>query len=596
MVSRVKGFRIILPIRLMQHLFPALAACCVAELLAWTPPTIVQRQQQYRRSTCAPSSLQVSAAGGSGKRDRKKQKVTNKSSTKAEINELEARLARRFARSQNKEAVFKGEEKKPALAKWGREAELGGSFIVRPPMEVSDTPTRKPTSRKPAMTKGKAQLKAKAQLNGKTKLEQETEEIALSSVVSVVASKDLRSFADLGVDAATVSALAANFDAFSPMPIQRALLTLEAEDKDLLVQAPTGSGKTLAYLLATTRCESLAPFTVLVIAPSREVGSQIARVSELSMRPCVACCGGSNVGRQLLNLRSKRPAVVAGTPGRLADIAFEHKQLKLRSVRWCIVDEVDAYEPRALEDINSILLALPKFTRLLLASASAGELVENQPSSELQRRAAKARAVSLVSQAKHPALAANVAHGRILATTSRHAIDALRRVLRATDPQVKAALVFTKDAKEATELADKLANMNFDVHVLSGDEPDHRRASSIRALAPSNRKKRRRNSFDGPPVVVATELAARGIDAPALTHVVNYLNLPSTPTHYAHRAGRAGRSAGAVGFTLTIAPPADSRKIDALANKLGVRIHDVKLQRGVLVVPSGYTSTAKEPL
>lgn len=569
----------------------AVATCFIAGLLAWTPPTIVQRQQRCRRSTNSPPSLQLNAVGGTGKSVGRKQKVTTKSlaSTK-EISDLETRLVRKFARSQGNETAVKGDEKKATLAKWGREAELGSSFIIRQPMDVSENSPRKPSRTKPAMAKRNTQLKVKAQLNGKTQLEQELKGMALSNLVSAVEGKDRRSFVDLGVDAATVNALATNFDAFSPMPIQRALLTLEVKDKDLLVQAPTGSGKTLAYLLATTRCESLTPFAVLVIAPSREVGSQIARVSELSMRPCVACCGGSNVRRQLAKLRSTRPMVVAGTPGRLADIIFEHKQLKLASIRWCIIDEVDAYEPRALEDINSILLALPKSARLLLTSASASELVGNQPLSELQRRAAKALAISTASQAKHPALAANIAHGRILTATSRQAIDALRRVLRASDPQVKAALVFTKDAKEASELADKLVDMSFDVHVLSGDEPDHKRANAIRALAPSNRKKRRRDSFDGPPVVVATELAARGIDAPALTHVINYCNLPSTPTHYAHRAGRSGRRARAVGFMLTIAPPADSRKIDALANKLGVRIHEVKLQRGVLVVSTGDTS------
>lgn len=505
---------------------------------------------------------------------------------KRKIEDLEERLAQKFVTKQVEDdevrqtvKVSKGSGK---LAGWDREAEVE-SFIVR--RRKKDAPT---LERRPPTTKGNVQKKKQRPAAAKEPAAIVPEGVSFAQFVETTAKtrEETASFSDL-VDFDTVEILASKFGARVPTDIQAALIEEMRGDGrgDVIAQSPTGSGKTLAYLLgAETEGE---PGSVMVAVPSRELGAQVARVCESLGRSYVSCCGGANIRRQIENLKKKRPEIVVGTPGRLADLVLEKKLVKTGGIQYCIVDEADSNSDE--DALQSIVAKLPPSARLVMVSATAEDLIERD--GVLGERA---RAARLVARGDSP-LAGNLAHGRILAQTNKNtewkkgaaSLDYLRRVLRASDPPVSAALVFVEDPDRADQLAQQLVDLNFDARPLSGDESDEDRAEAIRSLSLKKSNKRRRQRQDnggGPPVVVATELAARGIDAPSVSHVVNYLSLPSTPSQYAHRAGRAGRSPDSAGFVVTIAPPADSRKIDVLQRDLGVTIHPLNPAQGSLLV------------
>ena len=387
----------------------------------------------------------------------------------ARIEELEARLTAKFGDGGKTHAVVedvvedvvvveeeappKSTDVKKDLGGWGRGAKLDSSFIVRrpPPREVAPESVvnkkkkkkrdEKPPllAKKPDKRDEKPPLIAKKPHKRDEKPPRREQAACLSEVAAPSAwEEDTRSFAELGVDEATARALSGELGIEVPTPIQGAVLRTAREhpESDLVVQSPTGSGKTLAYLLATTVGGSFASPRVLIVSPSRELGMQVSAVCDRIGRTCAACCGGANARRQVEKIRAAKPEVVVGTPGRLADLAFERKQLRLGSIAFVVVDEADAFD----DAVESLLAAVPRSARLLAVTAtSPTEFVDR--TSTLSQRARHARIVSPDAGDKHPALAPNLVHGRIL-VPSRKALDALRRCLRAEDPPVSAALVF----------------------------------------------------------------------------------------------------------------------------------------------------------
>ena len=348
-----------------------------------------------------------------------------------------------------------------------------------------------------------------------------------------------------------------------------------AAPRDVLLAAPTGSGKTLAYLLRTL-ADADGPGGVLVVAPGRELAVQIDRVARRHFPDVssTAVVGGANRKRQAEALRKAKPALVVGTPGRLAELAFEgSRPLKLGKLRWCVVDECDhALRPPFGEDVEALLGALPRSCGVVFASATGAALLGDE--GEAARRARAALRVDATAAGRagvaSGALAAKARHGRLRAKAP---LDALRRVLRAAAPACEAALVFVEDAAAAEAVATRLAAAGLDARALVGDAHSTARAAAVRHL----------NEGAAPAVVVATEGAARGLDCPRVTHVVNYLSAPSSASHYAHRAGRAGRAPATPAYVLSVAgDAAQDRVLDALERDLGVKLHGVELGGGAV--------------
>lgn len=524
---------------------------------------VVPRKPPTRHALAAHDSWYVKKTKPAKKTPAKKIRKTPPRDPDVEA--LEAKLAKRFRKDQVEWEDDEEEAETRELPGWEKPARMEG-FIVRRPQ--------------PKETVAKKMVKATQT------------ESTLSSVESDVFDEVAEaSFSDLGVPESVRELLAAKFDARGPTLVQQTLipaLTANFETReDLVVRAPTGSGKTLAFLLpAVLSLTNSTQPQVLVIAPSRELAAQIAKVAQaLAPGRCVSLCGGANTKRQLEKLKSK-PAIVVGTPGRVAELVFEKRALKLGSLSCCIVDEADvAARAPHVDDVDAIVEKLPARCFVVAASASADETANND--GLLARRARYATDISVAAPRNHPALAGRRVHARIL--DDKDPFDSLRRVLRATDPPVKGAVVFVSTARDAATVARKLVQINIPAIAISGQEDDVDRANALDGLRYQPKRKRSQvgsNDWTAPPVLVATELAARGIDCPLLSHVINYDSVPSSATHYAHRAGRCARKLNKAdtGFVVSIAACRHARILDALARDLGITIHDVTPKNAALVL------------
>ena len=372
----------------------------------------------------------------------------------------------------------------------------------------------------------------------------------------------------------------------TPTRAQAAAALPIGNGEDVVVVAPTGSGKTLAFLLPTigTLNPDSTAVQLLIITPGRELSAQIAAVcAELFQGTglkALSLIGGANINRQIENLKKKRPQVVVGTPGRLAELALGQRKLKLGTVRTVIMDEVDAMLDgdgrggggKMDPEVTSLLKAVGPSTQHILASAT-GALPETRAALE----AVVGRKLTVcglpesmydptqVDPSKKPtptgvALPLAVAHG-VHVTSQPKMLTAIRSLLY-TEPNPELCLVFVSDSHRVKVVCGKLLQMGIIAAPLHGEQDKDERTDVMRRLAKGTVG-----------LVVTTELAARGLDAPLLTHVIN-LDLPTDATHYAHRAGRVGR-AGRPGIVVSLATPQTQFILKRFAKTLDVKIPSV---------------------
>lgn len=350
-----------------------------------------------------------------------------------------------------------------------------------------------------------------------------------------------------------------------PTEIQQVAIPPILEGRDAILQSQTGSGKTLAYLLPLlSRIDPTQPtLQAVIVSPTRELGMQIKRVIDdlVAGEPIVAqqLIGGANIRHQVDRLK-KRPHVVVGTPGRLAELIRMGK-LKAHTVRALVVDEVDhVLDPTFKTDLIRVLKAIPRERQTLFASATVSPEVL-----EVSGRWMKEPVHLQVSATKLPP---SLQHA-YLVVDPRHKLDTFRKVLHATAP--RAAIAFVHDPARSGELASKLSYKGLTVAALSGEAKKQERADVLKALRQGHLQ-----------VLVATEMAARGLDIPELTHVYN-VDLPTDADHYLHRAGRAGRM-GRPGLVLTLITERERFVVDKIAKALGIEIHPARLDHGELRV------------
>jgi len=378
-----------------------------------------------------------------------------------------------------------------------------------------------------------------------------------------------------------------------PTRVQAEAAAPIASGQDVLLCAPTGSGKTAAFLLpllTRVAAEGEAQGAggsgkwpkVLIIAPGRELASQTAAVCSRLLEGtdvrCQALIGGASVTRQLEALKKKKPQVVVGTPGRLTEVCFGLKKINLNSCVSVVVDEVDdmlSYPHRT--DLNALLEATVGRGRaqLVLASATGGSQKTQAALTELlnagnnaddddddakEKKALTVCGVTKGGPLNSSPLPSTVEHG-VLVLPPQKLLSGVRSLLN-TDPFPEAAVVFVNDARRVDVVVSKLLEMNIIAAPLHGDSSKADRSEIMKRL---------NSGRIG--LVVTTELAARGLDAPILTHVIN-LDLPTDATHYAHRAGRVGR-AGRAGIVVSLATPKTAFVVKKFARDLGVAIPSV---------------------
>ncbi len=348
-----------------------------------------------------------------------------------------------------------------------------------------------------------------------------------------------------------------------PTPVQAAVLPAALQGRDVLAVSPTGSGKTAAFLLPLLQRLLAAPQTpavqagqrpvrpvrrlrTLVLAPTREIALQTADAARVLLDgmpaapKLVVAIGGGSINPQLLALRGGTDLLVA-TPGRLLDL-LAHNALRLDDVASLVLDEADRLLDLGFADeLGRVLTALPARRQTLLFSATLPDAVRALATSVLHDPVQVD-----ASDIQHAAPPPAISQRAIVVDSSRR--TALLRHLVATEgwPRV---LVFVATQYASEHVADKLRRAGLQAEALHGRQSPGRRAATLAAFGAGRL-----------PVLVATDLAARGIDLPGLGVVVQH-ELPRSAVDHTHRIGRTGRAGAsglAVSFILAEAPGSEA--------------------------------------
>jgi ATP-dependent RNA helicase DeaD len=371
-------------------------------------------------------------------------------------------------------------------------------------------------------------------------------------------SEDAAGFAGLALRPELLQALT-SLGYEEPTPIQREAIPPLLEGHDLVGQAATGTGKTAAFALPVlqdlARSAGGAGPTALVLVPTRELAEQVSQAvhrygRDLGVR-VLPVYGGQPIGRQLQALQ-RGVDVVVGTPGRVLD-HINRATLQLSAVRTVVLDEADEMLDMGFaEDIEAILAETPGDRQTVLFSATIPPRIDAIARRHLRdpvrirmgREASAAGEVPLVRQSAY-------------VVTRAHKPAALARVLDVEAPP--AAIVFCRTREEVDQVTETLNGRGYRAEALHGGMSQDQRDRVMGRLRGGSTE-----------LLVATDVAARGLDVEQLTHVVNY-NVPSAPESYVHRIGRVGR-AGREGVAITLAEPREHRMLKAIERLTGQRI------------------------
>ena len=365
-------------------------------------------------------------------------------------------------------------------------------------------------------------------------------------------------FTDLQLRSELVAALAA-LGYEEPTPIQREAIPPLLAGEDLLGQAATGTGKTAAFALPllqalVPRGRGSAP-VALVLAPTRELAMQVSEAvhrygKDLGAR-VLPVYGGQPIGRQLRELE-RGVDVVVGTPGRVVD-HVNRGTLRLDELRTVVLDEADEMLDMGFaDDIEAILAAAPEQRQTVLFSATMPTKVER-----IARRHLRSPVRIEIRREQAPAGEAPKVRQSAYIVARPHKPAALGRVLDVESPD--AAIVFCRTREEVDALTETLNGRGYRAEALHGGMSQEQRDKVMARL--------RNQTAD---LLVATDVAARGLDVDHLTHVVNY-NVPSATESYVHRIGRVGR-AGREGVAITLAEPREHRMLKTIERETGSRI------------------------
>jgi ATP-dependent RNA helicase DeaD len=348
----------------------------------------------------------------------------------------------------------------------------------------------------------------------------------------------------------------------APVPVQNNAIPPLIAGRDVIVHSATGTGKTLAYLLPLLQKldTSSKDLQFLIIVPTQELAMQIVREIEwLAGKEAVAALiGGAAVTRQIDKLKSHPPFVV-GTPGRLNEL-MNTKKLKLHQVRTVVIDEVDqVFSLGAKGEVESLLRNVPKERQLVFVTATLTGLVN-----ECAVRWMKGP-LTIKGQSLSEANSA-VEHHYIVCQ-QRDKIDMVRRLIRTVNPT--SALIFVNDTEVIGALQAKLTYANLDVESLYSEAGKQDRASVMQRFSSGRLQ-----------LLIASDIAARGIDVENISHVINF-DPPSDAEKYVHRSGRTGRM-GKVGTVITLVTGSEKYMIGKFATKLGILFSEKTLAYGEL--------------
>jgi ATP-dependent RNA helicase RhlE len=356
-----------------------------------------------------------------------------------------------------------------------------------------------------------------------------------------------------------------------PTPIQEQAIPVVLRGEDLIGCAETGTGKTAAFLLpiiqritssgertgTAAKVAARPGVRVLVLAPTRELASQIEtnyrELNPVKSNRSVILIGGANIRTQITELH-RRPTVVIATPGRLLDLT-ERGAADLSTVEVLVLDEADRMlDMGFLPAIRRVLSLIPAKRQTLLFSATMSSEIE-----KLARTTMKApKFIEVSTRGQAPALVQQTAYPVAQESKTALLLDLLER------ERFERVLVFTRTRRSAERLSHILEARDHSVNRIHADRTQPQREAALRGFRDGRTR-----------VLVATDIAARGIDVDAVSHVINY-DVPAAPEDYVHRIGRTGR-AGNQGRAITIVTPVDELSMRAIERLTGQPVERVVL-------------------
>lgn len=339
-----------------------------------------------------------------------------------------------------------------------------------------------------------------------------------------------------------------------PTLVQQQVIPVINARRDAVVQAQTGSGKTHAYLLPLLNQLTTSPVVQIVItAPSRELAYQIRLAAEQLLQPAANTwkigfyVGGTDKQHQIASLRKQQPQIVIGTPGRILDL-LKSQHLLVNTTQHLVIDEADmTLDMGFLNDVDRIASAMPSQLQMLVFSATIPQKL--QPF--LKKYLHQPQNIQLTV----PTIIASNITNWALFTRGRDRKQVLYQVLTMGQPYL--ALIFANTKTVVTQIYEYLDARGLNVTQLHGDLPARTRRRTMKAIENMEYQ-----------YVVASDLAARGIDIPGVSHVIN-AEIPHEDEFFIHRVGRTGRNQMS-GLAITLFDPDEIDKISHL-EELGIK-------------------------
>lgn len=352
-----------------------------------------------------------------------------------------------------------------------------------------------------------------------------------------------------------------------PTVIQCEMIPYAMDHKDVVGESQTGSGKTLAYLLPIfekidfdkkeNQAMILAPTHELVIQIEKVV-RELAETSDMPVRS-TTIIGNVNIDRQVEKLREK-PQIVVGTPGRILEL-IKKKKISAHTIKTIVIDEGDRMLDRNnSEGVKAVIKTTMRDRQLVLVSATVPEKTKND--------AADLMKFPIVLRVKERLKVSETISHWYIVSDKREKADELRKLLHATKP--KRAIVFVNVGMDLEHLEEKLKSHAVDVYGLHG----------------AVRKEERKTAMDSfrsgkMPILLASDIAARGLDVKGVTHIVNY-ELPEKAADYLHRTGRTGRQ-GEAGIAISLVTVTELENLVRFSREGGFKLSEKKLSFGNVV-------------
>ena len=346
----------------------------------------------------------------------------------------------------------------------------------------------------------------------------------------------------------------------NPTPIQAQTIPPLLEGRDIIGQAQTGTGKTAAFALPVLN--HIDPNNnrpqALVLAPTRELALQVAEAFQgygkhISGFHVLPIYGGQSYQIQLKQLR-RAAHVVVGTPGRVID-HIKRGTLELDNLKYLVLDEADEMLRMGfIDDVEWVLSQTPPTRQIALFSATMPQVIRKIAQKHLDNPVE----ISIKTKSR----TADTIRQRFWSVSGYHKLDALTRILEVE--AFDGMIVFVRTKLATVELSEKLEARGYNTAPLSGDVPQNQRERTVERL--------KKGKLD---ILVATDVAARGLDVDRISHVINY-DMPYDPEAYVHRIGRTGR-AGRKGEAILFVTPREKRLLNSLERSTKQRIERMEM-------------------